>query len=141
MAVDRERTARGHRGAPGAIEEDRAHHRELELKKARRGVGARGLEGVRAHELGEVAGMVRGRKRVRAHLVQADAHATVGELAGALAAGKAAPDDVDHDRLHIRTPLSVIYLQHCARTACVRGARFSSAQNVRQEVVRSALEP
>ena len=50
---------------------------------------------VRAHQLGEVAALVRRRGPHRPHLVQHHRHAAPGELPGGLAAGKAAADDMD----------------------------------------------
>ncbi len=53
-------------------------------------------EAVRADQLGEAVGVVRGRRLARtAHLRQAHLHSGLGELPGGLGAGEAAADDVD----------------------------------------------
>src|SRR5881275_2545333 len=58
-------------------------------------LGVVGAKGVRANELGEAAGLVRGGAVQWAHLVQRDGHAALRDLPGGFGAGEPAADDVD----------------------------------------------
>ena len=60
-----------------------------------------GAERIRADELGELPGLVRGSRTHRPHLVQHHGHATARDLPGGLGTGEAAADDVDGSKLRI----------------------------------------
>ena len=96
VAVDRERAAGRHLVGVGRAHDQRAEPAHLGVQQAD-GVVVRvvGAERVRADELGEAVGLVRGGRAQRPHLVQHDRHAGLRELPGGLRAGEAAADDMD----------------------------------------------
>ena len=95
VAVDRQRAAGRHLVGVGRAHDQRAERAHLAVQQADRVVlGVVGAERVGADEFGEALGLVRGGGARRAHLVQHDRDAGVGDLPGGLAAGEAAADDV-----------------------------------------------
>ena len=53
------------------------------------------LEGVTADEFGEAVGLMRGRAEDRAHFVESDRDAALGELESGFGAGETAADNMD----------------------------------------------
>lgn len=97
VAVDRQRGAGGHLVLVPLAQDQRAQCAHLLVDQAD-GVALRivGAEAVRADELGEVIGVVRGGVLTRAaHFGEADLVAGLGKLPGGLAPGEPAADDVD----------------------------------------------
>ena len=96
FAVDRERAAGGHLiGVPRAHDE-RIHPPQFVMQKPDCvHVGIVGAERIRANELRELAGFVRGRAGDRPHFVQHHGNATLGELKRGFRAREAAADDVN----------------------------------------------
>ena len=85
------RRARAPGRPPRGSSEPSSAHLGLQQAVRVRRLGA--LEGVRADELGEPVGLVRGGRARGAHLVEDDPVAALGELPGRLAAGEPAADD------------------------------------------------
>ena len=91
VAVDRQRAAGRHLVGVGRAHDQRAQPAHLGMQQADRVVGGVvGAEGIGADELGEAFGAVRLGHPLRAHLVQHDGNAGVGDLPGGFRAGKAA---------------------------------------------------
>ena len=92
-AVHRERRPARHPRLIGGVQHQARQPPHLGLEQA---VGVAELdrfEGVGADELGEAVSLVRGRHADRAHLVQRDRDAPLGERPGGLAPGEPATDD------------------------------------------------
>ena len=95
LAIDRERAAGGHARLVRAREDERPGAPQLLLEEAD-GVGERGAaHRVRADELAERVGRLRGRPRQRLLLDEAHVDAPLGELPRGLAPGETRADDGD----------------------------------------------
>ena len=96
VAIHRERAARGHLVGVSRAHHQRAEPAHLLVEEADRIVVAVvGAERVRAHELGEAAGLVDRGGAQRAHLVQHHGNAPGGDLPSGFAPGQPAADDMD----------------------------------------------
>ena len=96
VAVDRQRPARGHLVGVGGAHDQRAQPAHLGMQQADGVVGGIvGAERVGADEFGQAFGPVGLGHPQRAHLVQDDANARIGDLPGGFRAGKAAANHMD----------------------------------------------
>ena len=95
VAVHRERAAGRDARFIGRRQDDRTERAHLGLEQPVRVGDLGALEGVRAHQLGELVGLMCLRAAYPAHLVQHHPVATLGELPGGLASGEPASDDMD----------------------------------------------
>ena len=93
IAVHGQRTARRHAGGLGGVQQMAAHHLHLNFQKARRGVGALGLERVGANQLREARAFMGRGKFCGLLLVQLDLHTAVRQPKRRLAAGQTGTDD------------------------------------------------
>ena len=91
-AVDRQRRARGNPVRVRGREHERARAAQLLVQEPDRVLGRVGAQAVRADELRQLGGLVRGRALHRAHLEQAHPDAAPRELPGRLAAREPAAD-------------------------------------------------
>ena len=96
VAVDRQRAARGHLVGVGGTHDQRSQPAHFRMQQADSVVGGVvGAERVGADELGQAFGAVRFGHPQRAHLVQDDANARIGDLPGGFRTGKTAANHVD----------------------------------------------
>ena len=96
VAVDRQGAAGGQAMGIGRRQDQRAGAAHLLMQQADGVVlGIVGAQRVGADQLGAVLGLVRLGRAQRAHLVQHDGNAGLGQVPGGLAAGEAGADDVD----------------------------------------------
>ena len=95
VAIDREGAPGRHRRFARRPDDQRAEELHLALEEAGGMLRVVAAQRVRAHQLGEVAALVRRRLAHWSHLVEHHGHPARGELKGALAAGEASTDDMD----------------------------------------------
>ncbi len=96
VAIDRQRAAGRHLMGVGRAHDERTERAHLAVDDADRVVlRVVGAKGIGADELGEALGAVRFGAALRAHFVQNDGNAGLGDLPGRFAAGQAAADDVN----------------------------------------------
>jgi len=89
FAIDRERGASGNARRIGRFEHDAPQKAHLGLQQPVGVAGFGALEGVRAYQLREAVGLMRGRAGNRAHLMEYHPTAALGELPRGLAASEA----------------------------------------------------
>ena len=96
VAVHRQRGAGGHAVRVALAQDQRAERAHLGMEQAD-GVllGIVRAEAVRAHQLGEVIGVVGGRPLDAAHFGEANLEAGFGQLPRGFGSGEAAADDVN----------------------------------------------
>ena len=106
VAVDGQRAAGRHLIGVAFGHDQRAQRAHLLMQQADRvGFGIVRAEGVGADELGKAFGLVGVGAANRAHLVQHDRNAGLGDLPGGFGAGEAAADDMDgFDCAHGHSP-------------------------------------
>ena len=95
LAIDGQRSAGRDARLIGGAHDDRAEPPHLLFEQADGVIELVAAEGVAADELGELVGLVDGRRPHRPHLVENDPYAGGGGLPGCLAAGQPAADDGD----------------------------------------------
>ncbi len=96
VAIDRKRAAGRQLVEIGGAHHQRAEPAHLGMQQADgAALGVVGAERVRADQLGELSGLVRGGRALRPHFVQHHRHAAARKLPGGLGTGEAAADDMN----------------------------------------------
>ena len=104
LAIDGQRVARGDAGARRDLaDQQRAQAAQFFFQQPGRAIFLFALERIAAHQLGQVAGLVRRRLPQRAHFVKHRASAGARHLPRRLASGQATADDMNFSHcLHYR---------------------------------------
>jgi len=102
LAVEGEGAPRRHRGAARRRDDERPELLHLALQEPGGVVGIVAAQRVAAHQLGEVARLVRRGRTDGPHLMEDDGHAAPRQLVGALRAREPGADDVDGVRDWVR---------------------------------------